>query len=149
MQRIFALAVWLIAFPTLAAAPVAPSQKLAQQKKIQMGVVALLMKSCVDKKVGAEASQAFLNDVSARGKTVEALCKEGEASAARAEVLAILKEKERDPVRNAALACFAQQRANVAMLAPAIPAADLANYERWVKSPATASREMKNSDICK
>lgn len=149
MKAIFTLLLCACALPAFASATLTPAQKLAQQKKIQMGVVALLMKSCVDKAVGAIASQAFLNDVTARGKTVEALCKEGEAGAARAEVLAILKEKERDPVRNAALACFAAQRANVAMLAPAIPAADLANYERWAKNPATASREMKNSDICK
>ena len=120
-----------------------PNQKMGQA--IVMGSIL----NCTQKTAGQQATNAFYQQMQATSKTVEALCKSGQASQARSTVLDTLNAKHNDPVVKAMLNCYAAQSAMVSNLGGEQLAADAAHYSRWLKNPETAKAEMQESDVCR
>lgn len=121
----------------------------AQQKKIAMGLAILQIRGCVEQNAGKTATKSFIDDVLKEGKIIEGLCKQGQATEARKQVIALLKAKEHDPAARAARLCYQDHQDAFSAINDKVSAEDLANYERWAEDPSLAQSEMKNSDICK
>lgn len=104
---------------------------------------------CTKKQAGAEATQAFYQDMTAVGKAVSGYCKEGHKAEARELVLTTLETHQNSPVYQAALACHDAQAANIASLGGQKLADNLALYASWAKDVPRARREITETDICK
>ena len=105
--------------------------------------------SCTQKTAGQQPTQTFYNEMNAIGKQAEGYCKQGNATEARALLVSTFTTKKDDPVAKAALACYDAQSSLVAGIGGAQIAADAANYARWMRDPALAATEMKDTDICR
>jgi hypothetical protein len=150
-----------LAAPALAQSATTPNnadiaatvQKLSGNKNSQqvLGQVLVIgsMMGCTQKTVGKEATQKFYNEMQAIGKQVETYCRQGNATEARALLLATFSAKHDDPVVKAGLSCYDAQTQTVAALGGARLAADAAHYARWLRDPDIAAREMKDSDVCR
>ena len=158
-MRIATLSVMLLLAAPALAQP-APSQadvmqqlqkmmasKDSQQVMGQALTIASML-GCTQKTAGKEATQAFYSKMQGIGKTVEGYCKQGNATEARALLLATVVENANNPVTKAALGCYDQQSPNIAALGGASLATKAANYARWVRNPEAAKTEMKESDVC-
>lgn len=122
---------------------------LAQQKKIAMGLAILQIRGCIEQNVGKTATKRFIDEITREGKIIEGLCRQGQATQARKQVIALMKEKEHDPVARAAHLCYTEHEQAFSAISDKISAEELANYERWSENPSVAEQEMKDSDICK
>lgn len=128
-------------------------QKLSSNKNTGQSVGMLLVMGqllgCTQKTAGKEATQAFYNEMTGIGKTVEGYCKQGNAAEARALVLATITAKKDDAVMKAMLNCYDMQAPNLAGFAGQQLAADAQHYANWARNPASADREMKEGDVCR
>lgn len=104
---------------------------------------------CTQKQAGKDATNAFYNKMQTVGQTAEGYCKAGKPELARELVLTIFEQNKTDPVTKSALTCYDSQTQSVSAMGGAKMATDMARYARWLRDPATARREMKESDICK
>lgn len=128
-------------------------QKLSGNKNSQevLGQVIAIgsIMGCTQKTVGKEATQKFYNEMQAIGKQAETYCRQGNATEARALLLATFAAKKDDAVVKAALQCYDTQIQSLAALAGPRMAADAAHYARWLRDPEIAKTELKESDICR
>ena len=123
-------------------------KKNSQEAMGQVIVIGSLL-GCTQKTAGAEATNAFYQQMQTVGKTVEAYCKQGHATEARALLLATFAQNKTNPVVASALTCYDTQLASVNALGGPRMAADAAHYARWVRNPAIAQQELKETDVCR
>lgn len=120
-----------------------------QQLKLQQGLAVAQLYSCTEQLVGKQRLDAFVNDIKAAGKQVEALCKQARATEARSLALATLQAKGNDPVAIATRNCYYDNKPQIEPLLSSQDPKDIANYERWLEDPSLAEQEVREGDICK
>lgn len=120
-----------------------------QQLKIQQGLVITQVYSCTEQVVGKQRLDAFVNEIKATGKQVEALCKQARATEARSLALATLKAKGNDPVAVTARNCYQEHKPQIEPLLASQNPKDIIKYERWLEDPSLAEQEVREGDICK
>lgn len=122
--------------------------KNGQQHMGQLIIVGSLL-ACTQKTVGKEAAQTFYQEMQTVGKTAGTYCKQGNATEARALLMATFTKNRDSAVVKAALGCYDAQVTAIEALGGARMATDAANYAKWVRDPTLAEKELKETDICK
>lgn len=105
--------------------------------------------NCTQKTAGKDATNAFYQQVQTVSQTVREYCKQGNATEARALVLATVQQHKANPVVSSMLGCYDADTASLNTMAGPKAAADAAKYARWLRDPATAANEIKETDICR
>lgn len=155
MRTLLVLAALL---PSMALAQTQPTlqqqfNQLMGSKKGQSNIGQVLavgtLLGCTQKQAGKAATDAFYNEMQTIGKTVESYCKQGHPTEARALVMSTVTAKHKDPVVLAAVNCYDTNKENLHKMAGPKIAGDAERYASWIKDPAAAQRDVKETDICR
>ncbi|MEJ0009574.1 MAG: hypothetical protein WDN72_03020 [Alphaproteobacteria bacterium] len=118
-----------------------------KQQKLKRAMVGAVLVQCVGAKSGMQPAQDFYQQVQTVGKQVNADCKSGQADSARVLVLSTIDAHKQDPLVGDLHNCYVQHTGDVALL-DTQGQTDAAKYDRWIRDPETAHREMTDADVC-
>jgi hypothetical protein len=149
----------MVAMPASAQVMGAPTPDMVKQfekatgkvKGQSLGIMMVVgtLVGCTQKQVGPEKTKAFYTDIEKIGKEAEALCKQAKPAEARQLILNAFAEKKNDPTLRSLLNCYDINAVAISQMAGTQLSMDTAHYVRWVRDPKAATREMKESDICR
>ncbi|MFM9890301.1 MAG: hypothetical protein ACKVOE_06650 [Rickettsiales bacterium] len=118
-------------------------------QKLQQALAAGILLGCVNKQAGRPATEAFIGKLQVIGKQTSALCKAGQAQAARDNVVTGIGTIEHDPVLPIMQRCYTENKTNIEALAGGALSGEFARYEQWALNPEAAKTQLQPSDICK
>ncbi len=104
--------------------------------------------TCTQNAAGKDATNAFYQQLRVVGDQARADCRAGQPEQARQRMLQYFSQNQNHPVTKAALGCYDSMVPEISGLGDPQVSTDAANIARWVRDPASASREMKASEIC-